>query len=162
MRALVALAWVSSFTAFACLGASPGSAQTTTVGLVGVPLAFPSPTTTDYSAGSVAASTSVIATVTVVNLGLGTATTTVSIKGPSSTWNNGKPIGDLEWRLGAAGSWNPLTTSNVTIEARTQPALGITNTWDEVIYFRARLRWASDSPGARTASFTITASQTQP
>jgi len=60
----------------------------------------------------------------------------------------GKPISDLEWRIGGTGAWQPLTSGNQLVAA------GYSNETVSV-ELRARLDWERDVPDTYSAAVTF-------
>ena len=53
----------------------------------------------------------------------------------------GKPVGDILWRTAASTTWTPLTgTDQAVVQGRGDA--------DLTVFFRMRLDWAADEPGA--------------
>jgi hypothetical protein len=142
------------------LFASPVAAQKTIITLTNATVTFPTPTATDYINGYVDAATGVTFT---LNAQTGTArTTTISIRAGSVDLGGGKVIGDLQWRRSDLAVWNSITPTDTQIEQRIV-VRGVSNDpWNNTIFFRMLLRWASDPPAIYTANYVITLSQTVP
>ena len=142
------------------LFAAPLEAQRTILTLTGGTITFPAPTGSDYIAGYVNSATGVTFTVSAQT---GTSrTTTISIRSTSANLGGGKVIGDLEWRRSDLVTWNTITLTDAQIEQRIV-VRGVTNDpWNNTIFFRMILNWATDAPATYSANYTITLSQTVP
>jgi hypothetical protein len=137
----------------------PAAAQSTTLALAGGTITFPAPTAADYIAGFVNSTTGVTFTVNATN---GTSrTTTVSIRA-TSTFASGKTLGDLQWRRNDLIAWTPMTLTNVQVEQRVQVRNGLNDPWNNTIFFRMNLNWATDAPATYALNYRITLSQTVP
>lgn len=63
----------------------------------------------------------------------------------ASLGGSGKPLGDILWRTATSTTWTPLTGTDQTV------AQGVGDA-DITVYFRMRLDWAADLPGAYGAA----------
>ncbi|HVS59525.1 MAG TPA: hypothetical protein VHE82_02400 [Gemmatimonadaceae bacterium] len=142
------------------LFASPLAAQKTTLTLANATVTFTSPTATDYINGFVTAATGV--TFTVDATAGASRTTTVLIRATSASLGGGKVIGDLKWRRSDLATWNSITSTDVQIEQRVMVTNGTNDPWNNTIFFRMILNWATDAPATYSANYTITLSQTVP
>ena len=142
------------------LFASPLAAQKTILTLTGATITFPAPTAADYIAGYVNSATGVTFT---VNAQSGASrTTTISIRSTSANLGGGKVIGDLEWRRSDLATWNTITLTDAQVEQMIVVRNGINDPWNNTIFFRMILNWATDAPATYSANYTITLSQTVP
>ena len=142
------------------LFASPLAAQKTILTLTGGTITFPAPTAADYIAGYVNSATGVTFT---VNAQSGASrTTTISIRSTSANLGGGKVIGDLEWRRSDLATWNTITLTDAQVEQMIVVRNGINDPWNNTIFFRMILNWATDAPATYAANYTITLSQTVP
>ena len=142
------------------LFASPLAAQKTILTLTGGTITFPAPTAADYIAGYVNSATGVTFT---VNAQSGASrTTTISIRSTSANLGGAKVIGDLEWRRSDLATWNTITLTDAQVEQMIVVRNGINDPWNNTIFFRMILNWATDAPATYSANYTITLSQTVP
>jgi hypothetical protein len=143
--------------------ASPLSAQNpvTSLTLAGQTITFPAPTATDYINGFVNSATGVTFTVNATS-GNQSHTTTVLIRSSSANLGGGKVLADLQWRRSDLVTWNSITTVNVPVEARVVVRNGANDPWNNTVFFRMILNWATDPNATRTANYSITLSQTVP
>jgi len=142
------------------LFASPLAAQKTILTLTGGTITFPAPTAADYIAGYVNSATGVTFT---VNAQSGASrTTTISIRSTSANLGGGKVIGDLEWRRSDLATWNTITLTDAQVEQMIVVRNGINDPWNNTIFFRMILNWATDASATYSANYTITLSQTVP
>jgi hypothetical protein len=143
--------------------ASPLAAQTpiTSLTLSGQTITFPAPTATDYINGFVNSATGVTFTIN-ATFGSQSHTTTVRIRSTSANLGNGKLLADLQWRRSDLATWNSITTTDATVEARVVVRNGTNDPWNNTIFFRMLLAWTDDTPGTNTANYRITLSQTVP
>ena len=130
----------------------------------GNPVAFPTPTETDYDNGSVAATAALAFTLDL--LGGGGAGVNrhgiLSIRASSAVMGGTKPIGALEWRRSDLATWNSLTTADVQVESRAMMKSTLNDPWSNSIFFRTLLSWANDGPATYTPTIIITATLTTP
>jgi hypothetical protein len=158
--------FLRSLRAGAFLVAAPVAAtgQQARLTITGGPVAFAVPTVTDFDNGFIQAPSAV--TYTVQSVGGGNKntnhTTTVSIRATGSTLNGTVPIGTLEWRRSDLSTWNPVTTSNVTIESRPFRRATLNDPWSNSMVFRLALSYTTDTPGTYSASLVITLTATTP
>jgi len=143
--------------------ASPLAAQNpvTTLTLSGQTITFPAPTATDYINGFVNSATGVTFTVNATS-GNQTHTTTVRIRSTSTTLGNGKLLSDLQWRRSDLATWNSITLTDATVEARSVRRNSTNDPWNNTIFFRMLLAWTDDPPATSSANYRITLSQTVP
>lgn len=143
--------------------ASPLAAQNpvTSLTLAGAVITFPAPTAADYINGFVNTATGVTFTVNATN-GNQSHTTTVSIRATSANLGGGKVLADLQWRRSDLATWNSITSTNVQVEQRVVVLNGTNDPWNNTIFFRMILNWATDPNATRSANYSITLSQTVP
>lgn len=143
--------------------ASPLAAQNpvTSLTLAGQVITFPAPTAADYIAGFVNSATGVTFTVNATS-GNQSHTTTVLIRATSANLGGAKVLADLQWRRSDLVTWNSITSVNAAVEARTVVRNGTNDPWNNTIFFRLILRWATDPPATYSGNYSITLSQTVP
>lgn len=143
--------------------ASPLAAQNpvTSLTLAGQVITFPAPTAADYINGFVNSATGVTFTVN-ATAGNQSHTTTILIRATSANLGGGKPLADLQWRRSDLVTWNSITSVNAAVEARTVVRNGTNDPWNNTIFFRMILNWATDPNATRSANYSITLSQTVP
>jgi hypothetical protein len=143
--------------------ASPLAAQNpvTSLTLAGQVITFPAPTAADYIAGFVNSATGVTFTVN-ATAGNQSHTTTVLIRATSANLGGGKVLADLQWRRSDLVTWNSITSVNAAVEARVVVRNGANDPWNNTIFFRLLLNWATDAPATYTGNYSITLSQTVP
>lgn len=143
--------------------ASPLAAQnpTTTLTLAGGVITFPAPTAADYINGFVNSATGVTFTIN-ATAGNQSHTTTVSIRTTSANLGGGKVLADLQWRRSDLATWNSITSTNVQVEQRVTVRNGLNDPWNNTIFFRLILNWATDAPAVYSGNYRITLSQTVP
>jgi len=131
--------------------------------LTGAPNVFPAPTLADFNAGVIAEPTGLLFTVNQIagpaNI---THTTIVAIRASSASLGGGKALSDLEWRRSDLAGWNAMTTTDATIESRLIKKNGINDTWNNTIFLRMQLRWATDAPAVYTTGLVFTLTVTTP
>ena len=138
-------------------------AQVVTLTLSGAPNVFPAPTAADYTAGVVVNPTGILFTVDVTGGGAATQRTTiVSIRSSSASLGGGKPLSDLQWRRADLVTWNPMTTTNATIESRPVVRNGLNDPWSNTVFFRTLLAWTTDPPATYSAGLVFTLTVTTP
>lgn len=142
------------------LFASPLAAQKTSLTLSGETITFAAPTAADYIAGFINSATGVTFTINSIN-GV-QRTTTVSIRSTSASLGGGKVIGDLEWRRSDLATWNSITLTDAQVEQQIVVNKGLNDPWNNTIFFRMVLNWATDAPGTYSGNYQITLSQTVP
>lgn len=142
------------------LVASPLAAQKTQLTVTGGTITFPAPTAADYIAGFVNSTTG--ATFTINSLNGVARTTTITIRSTSADLGNGKPIADLQWRRSDLATWNSISLTDAQVEQRIVINKALNDPWGNTIFFRMALNWTSDPPGAYSANYQITLSQTVP
>lgn len=128
----------------------------------GGPVSFGSPTPADFDAGTLEAVDPLPIQITTTSEPSGSFTTTVKIRSSSPTLGGGKPLSDMEWRRGDDPTWHALTSSDATVESRTNDGAPEGHTWSNTIYFRVALHWTGDPPAAYAGNLVITVSATQP
>ena len=142
------------------LFASPLAAQKTILTVTGGTITFAAPTAADYIAGFIDSGTGVAF---VLNAQTGASrTTTISIRSISATLGGGKVIGDLQWRRSDLATWNNITLTDAQVEQRVQVRNGLNDPWNNTIFFRMKLAWATDAPATYSGTYQITLSQTVP
>ena len=142
------------------LSATSLAAQKTNLTLAGGTITFPAPTAADYIAGFINSATGV--TFTVAAQTGASRTTTISIRSTSANLGGGKVIGDLQWRRSDLATWNSITLTDAQVEQRIL-VRGVSNDpWNNTIFFRMNLSWATDAPATYSANYQITLSQTVP
>ena len=143
---------------------SAATAQRLTLTLnSGSPVAFPNATEADYDAGFVAATSPLAFTVDLNSGPPGVnRTTIVSIRAASAVMGGTKPISDLQWRRNDLGTWNGLTTSNVTVESRPIVRNSTNDPWSNSILFRTLLSWSTDGPATYSPTIILTVTLTTP
>ncbi|GAC1514309.1 MAG: hypothetical protein NVS1B4_01670 [Gemmatimonadaceae bacterium] len=119
-------------------GGANGTVVTATPTLV----PFASPTVADFNTGYEDYAIGVVVTVTRQQAG---NSFDLCIAGATAFMGGAKGVADLEWRRGDLSTFNPLSTSYVTVQAfgPADPA-----TTSVTIYFRMRLPWATTVPGS--------------
>ncbi len=126
-------------------------------------ISFPAVTEAHYDAGSVGATSSITFTMETLTGPPGPMrTSTVSIRATGATMGSGKPIADLEWSRADVGSWNGLSTTDVTIESRQFQRNGINDPWNNTVNFRTLLDWDDDGPATYNATVVFTLTITTP
>ena len=133
----------------------------TSLTLSGQVITFPAPTAADYINGFVNSATGVTFTVN-ATAGNQSHTTTVLIRATSANLGGGKVLADLQWRRSDLVTWNSITSVNAAVEARTVVRNSTNDPWNNVIFFRMILLWATDPNATRSANYSITLSQTVP
>jgi hypothetical protein len=141
---------------------SATGAQTSVQLAFGGSVSFGTPTAADFTAAVLEAETPLSYQVTTTAEPVGSFTTTVSIRSSSPTLGGGKSLADLEWRRGDDATWHALTTVDVTVESRVNNGAVQGHTWDNTIFFRVALHWASDAPASYTGNLVVTVSTIQP
>jgi hypothetical protein len=147
-RASLLLAFVALW---AAVGASTARAQQTTLTITGFPIAFPSPTGSDFFTGYIDSAGSVTFTVAAKTGTTGQRTTTVFIacNGPCPTAGP-KPLASLQWRRADLLAWNTLTTTNVQVDQKLVFKGAANDPWSNSIFWRFNLNWLTDPPGVAT------------
>jgi hypothetical protein len=145
---------------FATAAAAQGNPKTDLT-LAGGTITFPAPTATDYVNGYVYSTSGVTFTVNATN-GAQPHTTTVRIKATSPNLGNGKVIGDLEWRRSDLTGWTQISPTDAQVEQKPQILILQNDPWSNTIFFRLKLSWTTDAPGAYAGNYQITLSQTVP
>jgi hypothetical protein len=154
------------------LGTAEAQAQKLTLLIPsGSPVAFPNATEADYDNATVNATTgSVTATAPLAYsldlLGGGgggvSRTGSLSIRASTATMGGTKPIGDLQWRRSDLGTWNDMTTTNVTVQSNTMVRNTTNDPYTNSIVFRVKLNWGTDGPATYTPTIILTATLTTP
>ena len=140
--------------------AAPLAAQKTILSVSGGTITFPAPTAADYIAGFVNSTDGATFT---INAQTGTSRTTIiTIRSSSASLGNGKLIGDLQWRRSDLATWNDITLTDAQVEQRIVVRNALNDPWSNTIFFRMKLSWLTDPPGAYSATYEITLSQTVP
>ena len=124
-------------------------------------ISFPAPTAADYVNGYVYSTSGVTYTLDATN-GAQSHTTTISIRATSADLGNGKALSDLEWRRSDLAAWNTITSTNAQVEQKVMTRGTLNDPWNNTIFFRMKLSWASDAPGTYSSGYQITLSQTVP
>jgi hypothetical protein len=141
--------------------ATPASvwAQSTTIAVVGFPLAFPTPTGGDFVAGFIQSA----GTTFTVDATTGTTaqrTTIVSVRCNAPCPATGpKSLATLQWSRQDLGTWQTLTTTDAFVEQRFVFRNGTNDPWSNTLNWRFLLDWTGDPPGALTRfdiRFTLT------
>lgn len=147
----------------ALLGGARVSAQVT-VALAGGPVAFATPSGTDFATGSIAATNTVTFTVNQTGGGANVQhTANVAIHANAATLGGGKAIGDLQWSsANNPGVWNSISTTDALIESRPMKKNSLNDPWTETVSFRMLLHWASDAPATYGVGITFTLTVTTP
>ena len=145
---------------FASLLTSPVGAQKSNLTVTGGTVTFPAPTVTDYINGYVDATAGV--TFTIDAQTGASRTTTVSVRATSGNLGGGKVIGDLQWRRSDLATWNSITVTDAQVEQRVLIRNSLNDPWNNTIFFRMVLNWATDAPGTYSGNYVITLSQTVP
>jgi hypothetical protein len=158
-RKIIGVSTSAAILALALL-ASPLAAQKTILTLTGGAITFPAPTAADYVAGFINSATGVGFTIS-AQTGA-SRTTTISIRSTSANLGGGKVIGDLQWRRSDLATWNNITLIDAQVEQRIQVRNGSNDPWNNTVFFRMILTWATDAPATYSANYTITLSQTVP
>jgi hypothetical protein len=152
----LALAVAVAFVMPAAIGAQ------ITLTLTGAPSVFPAPTAADYNAGLVLNPAGITFTVDAIGGSSTRRTTIVSVRSASPTLGGGKPVADLEWRRADLAVWNPMTTSDVTIQQRRVRRNIRNDPWSNTVFFRIRLGWTTDPPATYGTSLVFTLTVTTP
>ena len=160
MRPFLLTCWAAGTAVLVLTGSLSSQVSIT---LTGAPNVFPAPTLADFSAGVIAEPTGILFT---VNQTGGPAnvihTTIVAIRASSASLGGGKALSDLEWRRADLATWNPMTTTNATIESRPIQKNQVNDTWNNTIFLRMQLRWATDAPAVYTTGLVFTLTVTTP
>jgi hypothetical protein len=145
---------------FTTLLTSPLAAQKTNLAVSGGTVTFPTPTVTDYVNGYVDATAGVTFT---INAQTGASrTTTISVRSTSANLGGGKAIADLQWRRSDLATWNSISLTDAQVEQRVLVRNSLNDPWNNTIFFRMVLNWATDAPGTYSGNYVITLSQTVP
>ncbi|HVT39051.1 MAG TPA: hypothetical protein VHE78_08395 [Gemmatimonadaceae bacterium] len=81
-------------------------------------------------------------------------TTTAYIRANAATMGGGKSVSDCQWRRNDLGTWNALTTTDALVESKVIQNVG--TSWNNSIWFRCNLNWATDTPLTYSVPVTIT------
>lgn len=146
----------------AALAVPRGTAAQVTLTLSGTPNVFPAPAAADYNAGFVLDPTGILFTVDVVGGAAALRTTIVSIRSSSASLGGGKALSDLQWRRADLATWNPMTTTNATIQSRQVRRNILNDPWSNTVFFRILLGWTTDPPGTYSAGLVFTLTVTTP
>jgi hypothetical protein len=159
----LALAAIVALTFMSALSARTSGAQIVVqLTLSGPAGLFPTPTPSDFSAGTLGAAGPLTFQVATTSEPSRLFVTTVSVRGSSSTLGGGKPIADLQWRRGDDPTWHALTIVDAIIESRAAQGAPQGHVWDDTIYIRVALRWTTDAPAAYGGNMVLTVSTTTP
>jgi hypothetical protein len=117
--------------------------------------ALTAPTPTDFDAGFNATTgpTLTVSANAAWHLYLRSAATywTATNTSPGAPARTTKPAGDLKWSTAAAGTFNPLTTSDVTLVTGNATASSVTT-----LYFQTLYAWTLDTPGNYSLAVVLT------
>jgi hypothetical protein len=140
------------------------AAQSVTLKVTGKPVRFSVPTVTDFDNGFIDAQGALTYTVQGKggNKDFTPHTTIVSIRTDSPTLNGTVPVTTLAWRRGDLGTWNPLSTTNATVESRPFVRKTTNDPWSNMIFFRLGLSYADDTPGTYSVNLVFTLTATTP
>ena len=131
--------------------------------LSGAPNVFVAPTIAMYDAGVNTNATGIGFTVDATGgPANATRTSTVSVRASSATLGGGKALSDLEWRRSDLVTWNPMTTSDATIESRPIRRNITNDPWNNTVFLRMRLNWATDAPATYSTGLVFTLTITTP
>lgn len=130
------------------LGGTPQASSNPSVQVTPHSISFPTPAAADFLAGYVSAPA---ITVTYGNRHSTTLTYSLSLQSLAPTLGGyGKPLSDLQFRVGGSGSWQPVTSTGQVISTGT----GQTTV---TVYFRMLLHWATDVAGSYGTTLTLAA-----
>jgi len=130
-------------------------AQKTQLTVSGYPIAFPSPTAADYTAGFITSTGSLLFTVDATSGNSLQRTTSVSIRCAAPCPATGtKPLNTLQWQR-PGGPWTTLTTTNALVESRAVLRGLVNDPWSNTIDFRFTLGWTTDPPSASANTYNI-------
>ena len=139
---------------------APVLAQSTTLTVVGFPLAFPTPTGAHFVAGFIQSATSTTFTVNATLGVLTQRTTIVSVRcGTPCPAAGTKSLASLQWSRQDLGTWQSLTTTDAFVEQRVVFINGLNDPWSNTLNWRFLLDWTGDPPAANTRfniRFTLT------
>ena len=131
--------------------------------LAQTPNVFPAPAVVDYDAGLIDNPTGIVFTVDVTGGNAATTRTSiVSIRSSSADLGGGKVLGDLQWRRSDLVTWNPMTTSDVTVETRQVRRNNLNDPWSNTVFLRMLLSWTADAPATYSAGLVFTLTITTP
>lgn len=141
-----------------------GQAQVSiTLSGAGTPNVFPAATLAMFNAGVNDNPTGIGFTVNVTGGSTATdRTSIVSIRASSATLGGGKALSDLQWRRSDLVTWNPVTMADVMIESRTVRRNGTNDPWNNTVFFRMLLNWATDAPATYSTGLIFTLTITTP
>lgn len=125
--------------------ASPGRVWGQSLALSSATIAFPNAGVAQLNAGGVSHPGITVS----VDAGSSTTSWTLSLRSDDAALGaGGKALSDLEWRIEGSDTWTAATTIDQTL------ATG-TGNGEVLVYFRTRLRWASDGPSNYGAGLTF-------
>ena len=127
--------------------------------LTGGPVAFAAPTAADFAAGFALHPTGLTFEVDVANNAHPNTLfeATISVRATTPVLGgSGKPTSDLEWSLGGAGPWTPLSLVDTPVETRTVRRNRLNDPWLNTLHFRMLLEWATDAPATYTTGIVVT------
>ena len=160
MRPFLLTCWAAGA---AVVGLAGGLAAQVSLTLSGTPNVFAAPALADFNAGVIANPTGIVYTVNVTGGSTTTSRTSiVSIRASSATLGGGKLLSDLQWRRSDLVTWNPMTTTNATIESRTVRRNGTNDPWNNTVFLQMLLHWATDAPATYTTGRVFTLTITTP
>jgi hypothetical protein len=123
---------------------------------------FGAATAADFGAGRLDATSPLPFTVITTSEPVGSLTTTVYIRSSSPTLGSGKPISDMEWRIGDDPVWHALTTMDAVVETHVAAGAPHGHSWSNAIHFRIALRWTGDRPANYFGNLVVTVAATTP
>ena len=123
---------------------------------------FDAATAADFAAGTLDATSPLPFSVVTTSEPVGSFTTTVYIRSSSSTLGNGKPVSQMEWRLGDDPIWHALTTIDAVVETHVAAGAPQGHSWSNAIHFRVALQWAGDRPATYSGNLVVTVAATKP
>lgn len=123
---------------------------------------FGAATAADFAAGTLDATSPLPFTVVTTSEPVGSFTATVYIRSSSSTLGTGKPISDMEWRLGDDPIWHALTTLDTVVETHVVAGAPQGHSWSNAIHFRIALHWTVDRPATYSGNLVVTVAATKP
>jgi len=151
--------WVAAFV----VGAAPfrlGAQLSLT--LTQTPNVFPAPAVADYNAGVIQNPTGIVYTIAATGGPSTNRTSIVAVRASSASLGGGKALSDLEWRRADLGTWNAMTTADVTVESRTIRKNGLNDPWSNTLFLRMHLAWTSDAPATYSTGLVFTLTVTTP
>ena len=121
----------------------------------GGPVSIPAPAVADYNNGFVNDASALSYNVNIAGGPPSTLhTTTVSIRSASATFGP-TALSNLQWSRSDIGTWNALTTSDVTVESH-QISRNTGNNWSNSLLFRCLVSWTGTPPSPPAAAYTTT------